>query len=63
MVEGARDEHVRLLATLVSTADNLSSSERGRNSEQYQDYRETALAAVLERVNRVGERAVACVIP
>ncbi|MBA7660696.1 CRISPR system single-strand-specific deoxyribonuclease Cas10/Csm1 (subtype III-A) [subsurface metagenome] len=55
LVQSIEDKHVRTLATLVSKADNLSSSERGTRSEQWQDYRETPLASVLERVNRVGD--------
>ena len=38
LVQNIEDSHVRALATLVSKADNLSSAERGRSSEQYQDY-------------------------
>ncbi|GAG85463.1 unnamed protein product, partial [marine sediment metagenome] len=48
-------ELAREQATLVSKADNLSSSERGSRSEQWQDYNETPLASVLERVNQVGD--------
>jgi CRISPR-associated protein Csm1 len=54
LVQGIQNTHTRTLATLVSKADNLSSSERGVSSEQRQDYRETPLTSVLERVNRVG---------
>jgi len=50
-VDSITDEHIRTLATLVSLADNLSSSERGERSKTYQDYKETPLASVLERVN------------
>jgi len=53
LVQEIADSHVRTLATLVSKADNLSSSERGTRSEQWQDYRETPLASVLERLNQV----------
>lgn len=55
LVQGIEDERTRTLATLVSKADNLSSSERGSRSEQWQDYKETPLVSVLERVNRVGD--------
>ena len=50
-VNSISDEHVRTLARLVSLADNLSSSERGEHSKDFQDYKETPLASVLERVN------------
>jgi CRISPR-associated protein Csm1 len=52
LVQEIEDQRVRALATLVSKADNLSSSERGTRSEQWQDYKETPLASVLERLNR-----------
>jgi len=55
LVQDIEDKHVRSLATLVSKADNLSSSERGGRLEQWQDYKETPLASVLERLNRVGD--------
>ena len=57
LVQGIEDEGARKLATLVSKADNLSSSERGMRSEQWQDYRETPLTSVLERVNRIGDKS------
>ncbi len=60
LVQGIKDEHIRTLATLVSKADNLSSSERGSSSEQWQDYKETPLASVLERVNRIGRESPQC---
>jgi len=50
-VNSISDEHVRMLASLVSLADNLSSAERGEHSKGYKDYKETPLASVLERVN------------
>ncbi|MFC1968658.1 HD domain-containing protein, partial [Chloroflexota bacterium] len=50
-VNSISDEHIRTLASLVSLADNLSSGERGEHSKGYQDYKETPLASVLERVN------------
>jgi len=50
-VNSISDEHIRTLASLVSLADNLSSAERGEHSKVYQDYKETPLASVLERVN------------
>jgi CRISPR-associated protein Csm1 len=46
-VSSITDSHIRTLATLVSLADNLSSSERGERSKTYQDYKETPLASVL----------------
>ena len=52
-VSSITDEHIRTLASLVSMADNLSSSERGEHTKTYQDYKETPLASVLERVNRM----------
>ena len=52
LVQSIKDNHVRALASLVSRADNLSSSERGRKSEQWQDYKTTPLACVLERVQQ-----------
>lgn len=55
LVQSIKDPHVRTLATLVSKADNLSSSERGRRSEQYQDYKATPMFSVLERVNRTDD--------
>jgi hypothetical protein len=39
LVQSIEDSHVRTLATLISKADNLASSERGEASEQYQDYK------------------------
>ena len=57
LVQEISDEHTRALATLVSKADNLSSSERGGPSEQWQDYKEVPLASVIERVNRVESEA------
>ena len=53
LVQNIKDRHVRTLATLVSTADKLSSSQPGVGSEQWQDYLETPLASILERVNRI----------
>lgn len=58
LVQSIQDPHVRALATLVSRADNLSSMERGRRSEQYQDYRTTPLFSVLERVNRSNDEGL-----
>jgi CRISPR-associated protein Csm1 len=52
LVESIQDDHRRTLATLVSKADNLSSSERGKHSEQWQDYKTTPLSSVLERLDR-----------
>lgn len=52
LVQGIADEHTRTLATLVSRADNLSSSERGEPAEGWQDYKATPLATVLERLNQ-----------
>lgn len=53
LIQNIKDRHVRTLAALVGKADRLSSSQPGVGSEQWQDYRETALASILERVNRV----------
>jgi len=53
LVQNIEDRHVRTLAALVSKADRLSSSQPGAGFEQWQDYRETALTSILERVNRV----------
>ncbi|OIP25734.1 MAG: type III-A CRISPR-associated protein Cas10/Csm1 [Dehalococcoidia bacterium CG2_30_46_19] len=52
LVQGIKDEHTRMLASLVSKADNLSSSERGKSNEQWQDYKTTPLASVLERLGQ-----------
>jgi len=41
----------RILAHLVSLADNLSSSERGDKSVTYQDYKATPLSSVFARVS------------
>ena len=49
LVQSIKDDRARILATLVSKADNLSSSERGKSNEQWQDYKTTPLASVLER--------------
>lgn len=46
LVQSIENEHTRSLARLVSKTDNLSSSERGSRSEQWQDYNETPLASV-----------------
>ncbi|MBA7564488.1 hypothetical protein ES708_06151 [subsurface metagenome] len=53
LVQNIKDRHERTLATLVSTADKLSSSQPGVSSEQWQDYLETPLASILERVNQI----------
>ncbi len=55
LVENIADNHTRSLATLVSLADNLSSSERGVASDSYQDYRNTPLCSVVERLGRQAE--------
>ena len=52
LVQSIGDDHIRALATLVSKADNLSSSERGENSEQWQGYKLTPLSSVLERLGQ-----------
>jgi len=52
LVQSIEDGHTRTLATLVSKADNLASSERGEASEQYQDYKATPLCSVIERLDR-----------
>lgn len=52
LVQSIGNDHVRTLATLVSKADNLSSSERGEGSEQWQDYKLTPLSSVLERLGQ-----------
>ena len=52
LVKSIKDSHVRTLATLVSKADNLASSERGEASERYQDYKATPLCSVIERLGR-----------
>lgn len=52
LVQSIGNDHVRTLATLVSNADNLSSSERGAGSEQWQDYKLTPLSSVLERLGQ-----------
>jgi CRISPR-associated protein Csm1 len=44
------DRHVQTLTYLVSTADHLSSSERGEHSGSYQDYHTTPLASVFQRL-------------
>jgi len=51
LVQSISDDHRRTLATLVSKADNLSSSERGEAGEQYQDYKTTPLCSVVERLD------------
>jgi predicted HD phosphohydrolase len=55
LVQEIKDDHARTMVALVSKADNLS---RGCSSEQWQDYKETPLASILERVNRVEEQGV-----
>jgi len=52
LVQSIEDSHIRALATLVSKADNLASSERGEASEQYQDYKATPLCSVIERLDK-----------
>jgi len=52
LVQSIEDSHIRTLATLVSKADNLASSERGEAGEQYQDYKATPLCSVVERLDR-----------
>lgn len=56
LVQSIAENHPRMLATLVSKADNLASSERGESSEQYQDYRTTPLCSVIERLNKEEEQ-------
>lgn len=51
LVQNISDDHIRTLATLVSIADNLASSERGEASEQYRDYKTTPLYSVIERLD------------
>lgn len=58
LVQGIHDPYTRTLAALVSLADNLSSSERGQRLEQWQDFKFTPLAPVLQRV-QVGEEVPA----
>jgi CRISPR-associated protein Csm1 len=41
----------RTLAYLISKADNLSSSERGGRTEQYQDFKATPLVSIFGRVS------------
>jgi CRISPR-associated protein Csm1 len=53
-INSINDKHVRALASIVSLADNLSSAERGEQAGEYQDYKETPLASVLERINNTG---------
>jgi len=55
LVQSIKDPHIRCLATLISTADNLSSSERGAPADQYQDYKKIALRSVLAILNNTGE--------
>ena len=55
LVQTIEDKHARTLATLVSIADTLSSSEQGEAAEQGQDYWKTPLTSALERLNRVGD--------
>jgi CRISPR-associated protein Csm1 len=49
------DPNHRGLALLVSKADNLSSSERGRAHDQYQDFRTVPLASVFRSVEVAGK--------
>lgn len=58
-VQEIEDRDVRSLAYLVSKADNLSSSERGERSEQWQDFKGTPLASVFGRVSISGDGQVA----
>ena len=55
LVQSISDDHSRTLATLISKADNLSSSERGEASEQYQDYKTTPLCSVIERLDNASD--------
>ena len=50
-VQSIVEPRERALAYLISTADNLSSSERGRRLEQWQDYRIVPLASVFSRLS------------
>ncbi|MGQ9595696.1 MAG: type III-A CRISPR-associated protein Cas10/Csm1, partial [Anaerolineae bacterium] len=59
LVQGIEDPHVRTLASLVSLSDNLSSSERGQRTEQWQDFKFVPLAPVLPRLRTVGGEATA----
>jgi len=59
LVQAIGDPHVRTLASLVSLSDNLSSSERGQRTEQWQDFKFVPLAPVLPRLHTVGAEATA----
>ncbi len=50
LVAGIEDPHIRALATIISQADHFSASERGEGAEQWQDFKSTALASVMEQV-------------
>lgn len=43
-------EEYRALSYLVSRADNYSSSERGKRSDDYQDYKETPMMSIFSRI-------------
>jgi CRISPR-associated protein Csm1 len=43
-------EGFKAMSYLVSKADNYSSSERGKKSEDYQDYKETPMVSVFSRI-------------
>lgn len=51
LVQSIQDPRRRTLATLISLADNLSSSERSDSSDRYQDYKTTPLASVIQRLD------------
>ena len=53
-INSISNTHEKTLASLISLADNLSSAERGEHTRDYQDYKETPLASVLECVNNTG---------
>jgi len=52
LVQSVQDLHTRMLATLVSTADNLSSSERGDRGSKAGDFRTVPLACVFQQLFR-----------
>ncbi len=58
LVESIQDDHRRALAALISKADNLSSSERSENSDQYQDYKTTPLSSVIQRLDNPEDKGL-----
>jgi CRISPR-associated protein Csm1 len=55
LIQSIEDTRTRTLATLVSRADKLASSEQNKLTDKRHNTHDSRLASVLEQLNRVGE--------